>query len=869
MRRSGPIFLLSAFGAFASLGAEAKVDFKRDVQPLFEQRCYECHGEKKQKSGLRLDRKHAALKVADSGKPAIVPGQGSASPLLQRLTSQDSDEVMPPKGDRLTDAQVTLLRQWIDEGAVWPDDGTKLESKHWAYEKPVRPEVPQFQNTARGVGETGASIASPLISLPNPIDAFVLEKLQQEKLKPSPEADRATLFRRVSLDLIGLPPTGPEVEAFVADSTPNAYEKVVDRLLASPHYGERWARPWLDLARYADTAGYESDNRRSMWPWRDWVIAALNRNMPFDRFTIEQIAGDLLPGATQEQKVATGFHRNTMNNNEGGTDDEEFRHEAVVDRVNTTMAAWMATTMSCAQCHNHKYDPLTMKEYYQVYAFLNNTADADKPDERPTMKVFAAGQEKELAKRRDIVKTAEARWKEAARTPEITNAFAAWLAQASLAATNSPATNASAVASVEREKKGTDGKASPEEIRKILIVSDEKQRAKLKEYFESISPELKEPRGMLAAARKAEKEFNDSIPIVSVMEELSKPRATYMLARGSFLTKGEQVAPGVPAAFHALTDQTSNRLAFARWLVDTNNPLTARVVMNRIWEQLFGVGLVETSEDFGTQGEPPSHPKLLDWLATEFMRSRWDVKAMQKWIVMSSTYRQSSQITPELFQRDPYNRLLERGPRRRLEAEMVRDQALAVSGLLSRKMGGPPVMPPQPDGIWQVVYSGDKWETSKGEDKYRRGIYTFWRRTSPYPSMVSFDAPSREFCIVRRPRSNTPLQALTLLNDPAYVECARALAHRILSEGGATADERAAFGVRMCLARNAKKGEVRKLVALAEKETARYREDTESAAKLVKFSGAEKDQRIDQAELAAWTVVANVLLNLDEFVMQQ
>ncbi len=452
------------------------------------------------------------------------------------------------------------------------------------------------------------------------------------------------------------------------------------------------------------------------------------------------------------------------------------------------------------------------------------------------------------------------------------------------------------------------------EVRTILLTAaekrDEKQRAKLKEYFQSIAPELKEVRDALAAARKAEKELNDSIPIVSVLEELAKPRETHMLMRGSFLSKGERVQPGVPAVMNALyTNQPPNRLAFARWLVDTNNPLTARVMVNRFWEQLFGIGIVETSEDFGTQGEPPSHPKLLDWLACEFMtpgandefrmtnderssksekRNRgldssssssldirhskfapaWDMKHILRLIVTSATYRQSSRVTPEMFQRDPYNRVLARGPRRRLEAEMVRDQALTVSGLLSRKLGGAPVMPPQPDGVWQVVYSGDKWETSKGDDKYRRGIYTFWRRTSPYPSMVSFDAPSREFCVVRRPRSNTPLQALTLLNDPVYVECAQALARRMLSEGGTTAEQRAAYGFRLCVARDAKPAEAKKLAALAGKEIARFKEDAASATKFVKFAGA-KEEQVDSAELAAWTVVANVLLNLDEFVMKQ
>jgi hypothetical protein len=860
MRRSVSLASLVVFMAPLLSSTAATVDFKHEIQPILEQRCTECHGEKKQKAGARFDRKAFAFAPTDSGKPAITVGRSGESLLWQRITTTNTDEIMPPKGEPLTAAQVAVIQKWIDEGAVWPDDGGAPPKKHWAYEKPVRPKVP--------------SVKGPKSAVKNPIDAFVLERLQQEKLKPAPEADRATLIRRVSLDLTGLPPSMAEVDAFLADKSKDAYEKVVDRLLVSPHFGERWARPWLDMARYADTQGYEKDNRRTMWPWRDWVIRALNQNKPFDQFTIEQIAGDLLPDATQEQKVATGFHRNTMTNTEGGTDDEEFRHEAVVDRVNTTFSTWMATTINCSQCHNHKYDPLTMKEYYQVYAFLNQTADSDKEDERPTLKVFKPGEKEELAARRAMLKNAEARWKTATSAPELTNAFLAWQEKTLAELTNAPSTNAPA-------KAKKDSKTSNEELRKLLTTAPEKrdkdQRAKLKEHFEGVAPELKEPREALAAARAAEKKFNDAIPIVSVLEELPKPRETHMLMRGSFLTKGERVSPGVPAVMNPLpASSATNRLAFAHWMVDTNNPLTARVMMNRFWEQIFGTGIVETSEDFGTQGEPPSHPKLLDWLACEFMEpggvqggTSWDMKRMLRLIVTSATYRQSSKVTSELLQRDPYNRLLARGTRRRLEAEMVRDQALAVSGLLSRKIGGAPVMPPQPDGVWQVVYSGDKWETSKGEDKYRRGLYTFWRRTSPYPSMVSFDAPSGEFCVVRRTRSNTPLQALTLLNDPVYLECAQALAKRMLSEGGTTAEQRAAFGLRACLAREPKKGEAQKLVALAAKQLARYQEDSESAATLVRYAGTDTKEKTEVPELAAWTIVANVLLNLDEFVMKQ
>jgi hypothetical protein len=829
------------------LARAAQVDFKRDVQPILKQYCHECHGEKRQKSGVRLDHKASAFAEADSGKRPIVPGKSGDSPLLQRVTTTNHEEVMPPKGDKLSPAQVAVLRAWIDEGAAWPDEGPVVQKKHWAYEKPARPPLPAVKQRQW-----------PL----NGIDYFILARLESEKLAPSPAAERAAWLRRVSLDLIGLPPSVADLQQFLADQNTNAFENAVDRLLASPHYGERWAKPWLDLARYADTQGYEKDNRRTMWPWRDWVIRALNANMPFDQFTIEQIAGDLLPNATRDQRVATGFHRNTMTNTEGGTDDEEFRHEAVVDRVNTTMAVWMATTMSCAQCHNHKYDPLTMKEYYQMYAFLNHTADSDKEDERPTLKLFGDGQEAELARLRAASKAAEARWTAAVNTPEITNAFNLWVEQATAQVLNTNSAPA---------KEAKPATKIPDEIQKILRIAadkrDDKQRNKLKEHFGATAPELKEPREALAAARKAEKELNDSIPLVAVMEELPKPRPTHMLVRGSFLTKGEPVQPGVPAVLHSLPpDAAPNRLAFARWLVDTNNPLTARVIMNRFWEQFFGIGLVETSEDFGTQGEPPSHPELLDWLATEFMASGWNMKAMHKLIALSATYRQSSKVSPELFQKDPYNRQLARGPRARLDAEAVRDQALAVAGLLSPKLGGPPVMPPQPDGIWQVVYSGDTWQTSPGEDKYRRGLYTFWRRTSPYPSMITFDAPSREFCVVRRTRSNTPLQALTLLNDPVYVECASSLARRMIETGGMNWEDRAAAGIRAALLRDPREGEIEKLTELADAQVLRFNFDKAAAKKLSHARSGESDALV--VDRAAWTVVANVLLNLDEFVMK-
>jgi len=1010
--------MLNSIFAEAADGSSGSVDFRRDIQPIFASRCYECHGEKKHKGGLRLDQKAVVFRGGDSGKPAVVPGRIAESRLLQLVGSSDPDDAMPPKGDRLTPAQVRLLQAWIEQGAAWPDDASAPETKHWAYVSPARPELPAVRrrNWPR-----------------NEIDYFVLARLDQEGLRPSPEADRATLLRRVSLDLIGLPPTLEEVDAFLADKSEQAYEKIVDRLLASPHYGERWARPWLDLARYADTQGFEKDDRRSMWPYRDWVIHALNANMPFDRFTIEQIAGDMLPNATRDQKVATGFHRNTMTNTEGGTDDEEFRHEAIVDRVDTTMSVWMATTFGCARCHNHKYDPFATKEYYQFYAFLNNTADSDKDDERPTLKLPTPGQESELKKIQGAIAEVDKRLK--TDTPELAEARRSWeertLAELNkwialdsdeftsrggarlekkddrsiLATGENPSndvytviarTDLNRVTGIElevltddslpekssgRQRNGNfvlsrfeatlapgvdparaqaivfsragadriedgysvtnliDGKEGPgwsvgagdakskaghsayfvvsnrtefagggtlavtlrhdskwpdanigrfrlyvtgeddptqaprvsDAVRKALATAASartgEQNEELDRHWRSVAPELKGIRDELAKLRKEEADVDRKISRTSVMEELDKPRDTFQLIRGGFLSRGEKVPPGTPAVLHPLpAGQPMNRLTLARWLVDTNNPLTARVTMNRIWAQYFGIGIVETVEDFGTQGEKPSHPELLDWLATEFMRSGWDMKAMHKLIVMSATYRQNSHPTPELTERDPYNRLLARGPRVRLEAEMIRDQALAVSGLLSHKLGGPSVMPPQPDGLWQVVYSGDKWETSRGEDKYRRGLYTFWRRSMPHPAMTTFDAPTREFCVVKRTRSNTPLQALVLLNDPQYIEAAQALARRILSSPGRDLHERVAYAFRLCLARTPTQKEADRLAALYQREVANFDEHPIAAANMATSESAAAPSSMRVSELAAWTVVANVLLNLDEMI---
>ncbi len=742
----------------------APIDFVRDIRPLLSQNCIPCHGsdDKKRQAGLRLDTREGAMGKLPSGHFAVVSKKPAQSALLQRLTAPAALR-MPPvaSGKKLSAQEIALLQRWVAEGANF--------ANHWAFQKPVRPALPKVQNAAWGK---------------NPIDAFILSRLEREKLTPNPPADRYTLIRRVSLDLTGLPPTPQEVTDFIADKSTNAYEKVVDRLLASPHYGEKWARMWLDLARYADSAGYGSDPLRpNLWPWREWVIRAFNTNMPYDRFTTEQLAGDLLPNPTPDQLAATTFHRNTMTNTEGGTDREEFRTAAVKDRTITTMQVWMGLTMGCAQCHSHKFDPISQKDFYSFFAFFNQTEDNDMPDERPTMPYHTEEQRRKL------------------------DSLKAELAQMQMAG------DKAAIAAKQKEIEGIRTTALP------------------------------------------------------VMRELSsdKQRKTTVLVLANFLQKGESVTASVPASFPRLpADAPQNRLGVAQWLVSKDNPLTARVAVNRFWAHLFGRGIVETEEDFGTQGAQPSHPELLDWLALEFMSKGWDIKGLLKTIVLSSTYRQSAKVTPLHLQKDSRNVLLARYPRRRLDAEGVRDQALLLSGLLSRKIGGASVFPPQPEGMWQAAFNGDRtYPTSTGEDRYRRGLYTFWRRTVPYPSMAVFDAPSREACTMRRQPTNTPLQALVTLNDPVYLELAQAMGRRIVQEGGATPESRVRFALQLVLARPPQSTQVQTLLQLYQAELAHFKAEPQAAESMaVKALGA-LPNGMDAAEQAAWTVVANTLLNLD------
>ncbi len=672
--------------------AGASPDFQSEVRPIL-QKCLPCHGpdEHSRMANLRLD-SHEAATGQNGGHAGLVPGDSSASRMLARVTAETNP--MPPAGDRLSAAEIETLRQWIDAGAEY--------QRHWAFDRPVTPQLPEVTDEAWPS---------------NPIDYFVLAKLEAADLAPSGEADRYTLARRLSLDLTGLPPKLESVEEFVSDRSADAYERFVARLLDSSAYGERWASVWLDLARYADSMGYEKDTLRTIWPYRDWVVRALNENMPFDEFTVQQLAGDLLPEPTDDHFIATGFHRNTMNNTEGGTDDEEFRDEAVKDRIATTGQVWMGLTVGCAQCHSHKYDPISHEEYYSLYAFFNQTEDADTNDDNPKLTV-------------------------------------------------------------------SEGVTTP--ILRELPAEDQ--------------------------------------------------RETFVHKSGNFRNLGQRVTAGVPAAFHPLPQGApANRLGLARWITSDENPLTARVTVNRLWARLFGKGIVTTEEDFGTQGEPPTHPQLLDWLATEFARSGWDVKAMLTTMVTSSTYRQTSNVTPDRLEADPDNTLLSRGPRFRLSAEMLRDQALAASGLLSAKIGGPPVMPWQPEGIWQVVYSSKQWETSPGEDRYRRALYTLWRRTSPYPAMTTFDAPSGETCTIRRIRTNTPLQALVTLNNPTLMEAAQHLAKRSANLGESNAAERLDHIFRHVLARPPSDQESKRLLELHDTAAGELRQDRDNALKLAHY----------------------------------
>jgi hypothetical protein len=1156
-------FLLTLLGgiccASGTTASAEEINFNRDIRPLLSKACIMCHGPdeherkggSKDSGGLRVDT-FDGVQMDLGGKKAIVPGHPEQSELIARITTTDPDDVMPPPkhGKKLSSEEVNLLTAWIKGGAKY--------TKHWSYETPVRPAVP---------GAAG-----------HPVDAFIQQRLAKEGLKQQPEADRLTLARRVTLDVTGLPPSPEAVAAFVNDTAPQAYERFVDKLLATPAYGEHWGREWLDLARYADSAGYADDGLRSMWGFRDYVINSFNANKPFDQFTIEQIAGDLLPSPTDDQLVATAFHRNTMTNSEGGTNDEEFRTAAIVDRVNTTMAVWMGTSMACAQCHTHKYDPITQKEYFQIYAFLNNTADADRQDESPLHKFFSDEQKAQKRTFEQEITAVEAKFKsptaeQLSAAQKWSQAFAVapkWDAlkptsmesTAKLAMTLEPdgaiqvaktapkdtykldvsipssrnitalklealphetlpangpghgggnfvvtrlramieppagskgpkarfvrielpgkdkilqlaevqvfsgAANIAQQGTASQQSTYTDAVASrandgntsgeydkgsvahsavgstdpwwevdlktEQQLARIVVwnraeagerlegfrivaldekrnqvweqkqnkaaesvpfalngqreivfaaaaadftqpdfdedtvISDaapappkKKQKARgaqkgwavggqpgkahelilatasgveipagsklhfsieqqsasanhtlgrfrlsltddpaallrldipaavativaqptaqrSKEqagqvasyYLSEIAPEMASERVKLADLRKKIESIQPSTVPILQERAADKRRQAHVQLRGNYLSLGDPVVEGVPVAFHPLPEKAPmNRLTLARWLVDDKNPLTPRVIANRYWDTIFGIGLVRTSEEFGSQGELPSHPELLDWLATELVRTKWDMKKFVKLLVTSATYKQSSKVAAGAMERDPENRLLARGPRFRLSAEMVRDQALAVGGLLSPKMLGPSVRPARPSSGLSAAFGGGlDWQTSGGEDRFRRALYTEWRRTSPYPSMTTFDAPNRETCTLRRGRTNTPLQALVTLNDPVYIEAAQGLARRLIS---GTTEEKITQAYRLVLSRNPSDKERQRLVQLYQETLAVYQQDAKKASEMATNPIGALPAGANAAELATWTTISSIILNLDETLMKR
>lgn len=1025
--------------------AAPPLSFNRDIRPILSDACFQCHGpdERQRQGGLRLDARESALRPSESGRAAIVPGKPDASELVRRLHSHDADVQMPPpsSGKNLTDAQRSLLEQWIREGAEYQG--------HWAFLPVIRPPVP-----------TSVEVGS------NPIDAFISARLKKEAWKLSPEASRETLIRRVTLDLTGLPPTPDEVDAFLNDAAPNAYERVVDRLLQSPHYGERMALHWLDAARYADSNGFQVDSSRYQWPWRDWVINAFNQNLSFDQFTIDQLAGDLVPQPTRAQNIATGFNRNHRLNGEGGIIAEEWRVETVIDRVETTGMTWMGLTLNCCRCHDHKYDPISQREFYQLFAYFNNiqesgTLQGESKNTDPLIVVPTDEQEAELTRLDGEIARAEAQvaaqlrelprlirdwepdfkarldrqeapWKTLGnsvvqsaggaaltRQPDgsylasgpnpahdtysiagpvapgvfsgllleclpddslpqkslgrfsngnfVLSAIEAEISAPSLPAPlpakfqraeasysqkgweiglvidNSP-TNGWAVDGPTRRDPTTalfatesplpipadatltirlkhealnqhnigrfrisisslppaalslDGTRFPAVIREILETPAAQrtadQQTELVRFFRAnVDSPLKQAESAVAAFRQQQNKIMAASPNVMVMREMPKPREAFVLIRGEYDRRGPAVTAGLPAAIPPRGGNFSaNRLGLAQWLIDPQHPLTSRVWINRAWEKFFGTGLVKTSENFGSQAEYPSHPELLDWLAAEFMQPTvlrgiptapgsppepvkpWDMKAIQKLIVMSATYRQSSRVTPELLERDAENRLLSRGPRFRLSGEALRDQALAVSGLLVKTIGGPSVRPYMPDGIWdETSRYGDlrNYQPDSGAGLYRRSLYTIWKRTAAPPSMTLFDAPSREVCTVKRSRTNTPLQALALLNEVTYFEAARKLGERMIVEGGKTPAERLHFGYRLATAHVPATQDLEVLTSGLAEDLERFRASPSTARELLSVGKSPVPATLDPAELAAYTLAANVLLNLDEVISRE
>ena len=895
-----PFFSLLLLGC----GRGEPVDFASEVQPILNKHCITCHGGVKKSGGISFLFEEDALAEGKSGRRAIVPGDAGASEFIRRLLEDDPELRMPYEKPPLSKEEIDLLRRWIDQGAEW--------GKHWAYIPPNAVKVPDLPQQA-GLVSPGSDFVR------NDIDRFILPPMHEAGLSPNGPAPKTVIARRLALDLTGLPPRQAWFDAYTSDRM--TYEALVDTLLAQPSFGEKWASWWLDLARYADSKGYEKDNGRAMWRYRDWVIRALNDDMPYDRFTLEQLAGDLLPDPSTEQLIATAFHRNTMNNDEGGTEDEEFRVASVLDRVNTTFQVWQSTTMECVQCHSHTYDPFRHSEYYSAMAFFNNAMDEDTPHEDPVLKFYSE-------KEQESVEEIHA-WNLKHGNREVAQLFknfalyneplyqvhhARGFVNGELSDTKylslwpggscyydhiytrgAPnlyvkywSYHDGTVMTLRKDNaqgevlaRFTIDKTDGEVIRKVPFSVEEDS---IRLYLQAENKHLPGQTGTSYISWFAflpdlpgkgqpgypqmEQKFlgllNTKTPTVPIVIENPgyMKRPTRIFERGNWLTPGDTLEPATPAILNPWQEEwPKNRLGFARWLTSPENPLTARTLVNRVWHQLFGNGFVATLEDMGSQSDPPSHPALLDWLALRFTNeNQWHLKALIRDIVLSGTYRQSSEASPSDYTKDPENRLYARGPRLRLPAEQIRDQALAVAGLLSPKMYGPSVMPPQPDGVWQTVYSNEAWVESQGEDRYRRGLYTYIKRTSPYPSFLTFDAGSREVCTVRRTVTNTPLQALVTLNDPVYLEAAYYLAREMQKAG--PAEKAIAYGYQKAVFRNLEADKMKALSDLYEESLTTFREHP---GDLHDFMGLGVQPG---PELAALTVVANAILNLDEFIVK-
>ncbi|MFK7787948.1 MAG: DUF1553 domain-containing protein [Phycisphaeraceae bacterium] len=808
--------------------ASDEVSFARDVQPILANHCYTCHGPDagSREAKLRLDVRESALK-----RDTIVPGNPDDSELIYRILSEDKVEQMPPPRFHkpLSDQQKQTLKQWIAQGAAY--------GEHWSFVAPKQLPLPKVKQADWAL---------------NAIDTYVLGKLEASGLAPADPANRRTLIRRATLDLTGLPPTAQEVHTFLADKSGNAYEKVIDRLLASPRYGEHMTRYWLDAVRYGDTHGLHLDNYRSIWPYRDWIIRSFNGNMPFDQFTIEQIAGDLIRDASRDQLVASGYNRCNITTSEGGTIPEEVYVRNVIDRVETTGTVWLGLTTACASCHDHKYDPISQKEFYELFAFFNsfdgNPRDNNRADHAPALRLHDETTLQKLVELDKQLAFVQADLE--AYIKQVEPDFQAWLAEP--------------------------GEGLDEAIQKLVAVPKEERKPaevqKLREHFLNFIDEaFPDRRAKRDEIKKEHKALEESSPLTLIYRETKEPRKAYVLERGEYDKKSDEVERDVPDFLPAMSEaMPRDRLGFAQWLVREDHPLTARVTVNRFWQQLFGVGLVKTSEDFGIQGEQPSHPELLDWLAVRFVKDGWDVKQTMKRMMMSATYQQTAAVGAEAFREDPDNRMLARGPRLRLDAEVLRDQVLAVSGLLNEELGGPSVKPPQPAGIWKAVgYESSNtanFKADTGDKVFRRSMYVFWKRTAPPPFLVGFDAPNRESCVVRRERTNTPMQALITLNEPQYVESARRLGERVMIEVKGDADEKITWLFEQTVMRPPTESEHAILLAGYKEQLAYYIEVPDEAKKLIATGTSKPNEKLDAVVLAAWTMTASTLLNLDEFI---